>query len=490
MASVGELHSIEDVRVLLASADPASRLVPCEISDLRLGSDAVDTVCSATAGLLSNDRRPEGAEVVLLVDETLIRRGESDLKALVEGQLQQQFRVRREVLSDGYSELHVSEGVVAAATQAVAEADVVVAVGGGTISDIAKLAADRSGGRPLVVVQTAASVDGYTDNVSVLLRDGVKRTVPSRWPDVVVADTEVIGAAPAAMNRAGYGEMTSMFTAPADWRLASLLGLDPSFHRGPLALLDAVGHDLDSWSPGVGRGELSAVERLTRALALRGIATGVAGTTACLSGVEHLISHMLDLYHGEHHLPLGLHGAQVGAAAVVAAAAWETCFERLATGVAQVPRSALDDAPARSRIGLAFGELDPTGRIAAECWSDYAQKLQTCRQKLDDINRALRAWPDHEPELRGLVRPARVIGTGLRAARAPATFGELEPSADPDLTLWAVHNSSLMRNRFTVVDLLTFLGWWTREDVAEVLERAAGAVPDLRAGGLGAGDVS
>ncbi|MDT0263215.1 hypothetical protein [Jatrophihabitans lederbergiae] len=29
-----------------------------------------------------------------------------------------------------------------------------------------------------------------------------------------------------------------------------------------------------------------------------------------------------------------------------------------------------------------------------------------------------------------------------------------------------------MRNRFTVVDLLTFLGWWQDADVAEVMARA------------------
>jgi glycerol dehydrogenase-like iron-containing ADH family enzyme len=55
-------------------------------------------------------------------------------------------------------------------------------------------------------------VDGYTDDVSVILRGGVKRTVPSRWPDVVIADAETIAGAPPVMNRAGYGEMTSMFT--------------------------------------------------------------------------------------------------------------------------------------------------------------------------------------------------------------------------------------------------------------------------------------
>jgi glycerol-1-phosphate dehydrogenase [NAD(P)+] len=432
---------------------------------------------------LTSSGAGDEAEVVILVDETPISRLGADLKAFVEMQLREEFRVRREVLSDGHTELHVSEEVVNAATRAAAGASVVVAVGGGTISDIGKLAADRSGGRPLVVVQTAASVDGYTDNVSVLLRDGVKRTVPSRWPDVVIADTAVIAAAPAGMNRAGYGEMTSMFTAPADWRLASLVELDSSFHRGPITLLEAVGRDIDSWSGGVGDGELRAVERLTWALAVRGIATGVAGTTGCLSGVEHLVSHMLDLYHGQHRLPIGLHGAQVGVAAVVAAAAWEMCFERMAASTpSPIAPAALDDTGARQRIDRAFGELDPTGRIAAECWSDYSRKLQACLAKLDVIKGVLRSWPDHEPELRELVRPPHLIGTGLRAANVPATFDELKPRIDFELARWAVENCALMRNRFTVVDLLTLLGWWTPADVTEVLERAAVAVTARRDG--------
>ena len=62
------------------------------------------------------------------------------------------------------------------------------------------------------MVQTAASVDGYTDNVSVVLRDGVKRTIPSRWPDVVIADVTTISTAPRELNTAGYGEVLSMLT--------------------------------------------------------------------------------------------------------------------------------------------------------------------------------------------------------------------------------------------------------------------------------------
>ena len=379
--------------------------------------------------------------------------------------------------------------VLDVASEAAKGVDVVVAVGGGTISDIAKIATQRAGTdsrRPVLVsVQTAASVDGYTDDVSVVLRGGVKRTVPSCWPDGVVADAETIAEAPAAMNRAGFGEMTSMLVAPADWRLASLVGTDDTFHRGPIRLLEVVGADIDTWSAGVKHGDPEAVSGLTRALALRGVATGVAGTTAVLSGMEHLISHMLDQYHAERHLPMGLHGAQVGAASVVAAAAWEMLFERIAASAApvRVDEAALDPDRARARVTAAFGFVDPTGRIAEECWHDYSAKLEAVAGLQDGIGGVLADWATHAVELRGLVRPSVSIATGLRAAGAAATFAELDPGADPGLARWAVANCALMRNRFTVVDMLTLLGWWGADDVDDVLKRAHLAVCAADEGG-------
>ena len=205
-----------------------------------------------------------------------------------------------------------------------------VSIGGGTITDIGKVASAATGSVPLVVVQTAASVDGFTDDVSVLLRNGVKRTTPSRWPDIVLADVDTIDQAPLAMNVAGFGELNSTFTAPADWLLAALVGVDTSFHQAPIRMLEEVGAGLADWSVDLGRSP-EATARLTRALAIRGIATGISGGTACLSGVEHLVSHMLDLSNGAAHRPIGLHGAQVGAASVVAATAWQLLFDRLET---------------------------------------------------------------------------------------------------------------------------------------------------------------
>ena len=463
------MSGLDEVRSVLAAADPAGTLAPCGLQRLRVGSGAIHALPEVVGEVAT------GRAVVLLVDQTPIGRVGADVKALAHTLLSRDFDVRLAVLTDGHSELHVTDEVVRQAVDAARGADVIVALGGGTISDIGKLVALEHP-VPVVTVMTAASVDGYTDDVSVTLKDGVKRTVPSVWPAAVLADAETVAEAPARMNRAGYGEMTSMYVAPADWRLASLIGIDDSYHRAPVALLSLLAEDLDTCAPGVAAADPEAVEQLTWALALRGIATGVAGTTACLSGVEHLISHMLDLRAAELALPTGLHGEQVGVGSVIAAAAWEMLAERLERDpAARVELRMIEQASARERVQRAFDAVEPSGRISAECWRDYGRKLDAVTAQRDRIDAFISDWLMHRTVLQELVRPSVTIARGLQAAGASTTMRDLA-GIDPQTAHWAVANCALMRNRFTVVDLLTILGWWETADVDEVLARATAAV--------------
>ena len=472
-----DIDVIAAARTILGRHDPEQALVQCGLRSVVIGPDVLGRIPDIMTDLLRaagpGSDRPE---IAVLVDETLIRRHGVDVKAAVAAALAGHFEVRRVALSGGHDELHADEDVIARAAVAIEGVDGLVTIGGGTITDIGKLASMAVGSIPLITVQTAASVDGFTDNVSVILRNGVKRTVDSRWPDVVVSDVETIAEAPAAMNIAGYGEINSMFTAPADWKLAQLFGIDESFHDGPIRLLDAVGEDLDVWSAGLGR-DSASTGKLVQALALRGIATGVSGSTACLSGIEHLISHMFDLWHGQQGKPIGLHGAQVGVASVLAAAVWDMLLDRLE---ATSDPAALLGIPSpedlEQRVRAAFAAADPSGSIGAECWIDARRKLTAIEANQDLIRSTLTDWSAAREQLRPLVRTPAFIADGLVGAGAAARFPQLVPSVSDELVFWAVKNCGLMRHRFTVVDLLALLGWWSDEDVHEVLARAEAVV--------------
>ena len=99
-------------------------------------------------------------------------------------------------LTSGNGVLHCDQDVLEIATKACAGSCLIITIGSGTITDIGKVAAGHNSYIPHIAIQTAASVDGFTDNVSIILKDGVKRTVPSAWPSIVLADLKTIGSAP------------------------------------------------------------------------------------------------------------------------------------------------------------------------------------------------------------------------------------------------------------------------------------------------------
>ncbi len=453
--------NLAGLRRYLAADDPQRRLLPLGMRDVVISPDAHLHLADAVAAALDGGRSGSRATIVILKDKTAITRQGVPLSDSVTSQLKILHDVRIAELDDGHATLHADDPVLDQATAAVKGADLVVTIGSGTMTDIGKVATHRNNDIPQVVVQTAASVDGFTDNVSVILRNGVKRTIPSRWPTVVLADVTTIGEAPRELNTSGFGEAISLFTAPADWYLANLVGLDNSFHPASMNLLKAAASEPPTWSAGVATGETLAIQNLTRLLALRGIVSGISNTTACLSGVEHVISHMLDLHHAAHHQPIGLHGAQVGVATLVATRLWRRAIE---TDLIQPSRLKKPNAlTMEARIQRAFRQLGKDGAIADECWSDCQKKLKLVNDNWPRFVAVVENWKQHSKEFDKMVQPSETLRPALQASGAPSTFAGLNPPIAPELALWAVTNCHLMRNRFNLIDLLDLMGLWTDE---------------------------
>lgn len=449
------------LRRYLKSADPGSKLLSLDMLGVTISGDAHLHVADAVQQALEAAGKPGRANIVILADKSAIKRKGESLKQIVADQLDANHNVKITILDDGHTTLHADEKTLDAATAAVKGADLVVTIGSGTMTDIGKVATNRTNNIPQVAVQTAASVDGFTDNVSVILRNGVKRTIPSRWPTVVLADVTTIGEAPRELNTSGFGEAISLFTAPADWYLANLVGLDNTFHPASMTLLKAAAAEPPTWSGGIARGEAEATRNLTRLLALRGIVSGVSNTTACLSGVEHVISHMLDLHHAANHQPIGLHGAQVGVATLVATKLWGRALETDLINPALLKRP--DPTAMKARIDAAFAHLGKDGAIAAECWRDCEKKLKLVDANWQRFVDVVGNWRTHAVEFRKMVQPSDILRTALKASGAPSTFPDLRPSISPDLARWATARCHLMRNRFNLVDLLDMMGLWNDE---------------------------
>ena len=446
--------------------DATGRRLPIGIGSVEIGPDALASLPEVVARV-----RADGP-VVLVVDETPMRRGTDDLKARAAAMLQAAFPTRTAVLHAHGSELHADADALAQADAAIEGAGCVVALGSGTVTDVAKDASMRAGGIPFVVVQTAVSVNAFSDDMAVLLRDGVKRTVPSRWPDALLIDLGVIADAPAAMNRAGFGELCSMFTAPADWYLASAIGMDDRYDPAVVELFRDGADALLAGADRVRDNDPEMLAELAARMTLTGIAMGVAGRTAPLSGTEHLLSHLLDMAAGHAGRALAFHGAQVGVASVLAATIWHDTLDGLEPASLTFDEAFPAPETLEPRVRAAFDPLDPTGRMGEECWRDVSRKLERWHAARPSVERFAADWPVHREALRSMIPDPATLATALRAAGAAATIDALDPPA-PEATLrWALRSLPLMRDRFTVVDLRLFTGDWDDAAADALLDRS------------------
>src|SRR5579875_2666984 len=462
---------LDALRSRLDASPDAERLTPVGLGGVVLGERALTSLPALVAELRPTPTRalPDGrsGEIALLMDRRpMTGPGGAELKRSVEELLGGSGPVRRVELGGPEADVHADAGTLATAAAGVEGAALLVSVGSGTLTDIGKYTSHRLGGLPHIVVQTAASVNGFADDQSVLVIDGVKRTTPSRWPDRLVIDSGVIAQAPVAMNRAGLGDLLATYTAPADWLLARFVGQDDSFSDAVVALArDHVDAVLDR-AEGVGRGDPEALQALSAALTLSGISMGAAGRTAPGSGMEHTCSHLIEM---TDHGAGALHGAQVGVLSVFAACLWQRVRDAIAHGALSRLRFP-DHAEMRARVGAAFASADPSGGMAAECWRDYRRKLERHHALAGRPAELVTGWPQFDAEVERLLAPPERLAQALAAAGAPTRLRDL--GIEPDRARWALANCHLMRDRFTIADLAFLLGLWDADGVDSVVEMA------------------
>jgi len=491
---------LDELRGELAASPGAARLRSLDLGRIIEGDGALDELARAVAEFPGS-----GAGAVVLAAATPMTVAGRDLQAEATEVLGRGFGVDWVTLGPPDGQVHADEPTVAAACQAARGAGCVVTIGSGTITDIGKAAAGN--GMPLVAVQTATSVNGYADPFSVLLRHGVKRTTATRWPDTLLIDPSILTAAPAGLNRAGAGDLAAMFTSTADWYLAGAVGADPSYdqavaglsrrHGARLFTLAASlaghagaaarqgGRSPETLAGGSGgsssRADTAAETRLSsrlaelaRMLTLSGIAMGVAGSTAPSSGMEHAVSHLLEMAETARGRDGSFHGTKVGVASIVAAATWAHVRRRIAGGALDLPPAIPDPDQARDRISAAFKGIDPDGGMAAGCFADYARKLAVLAAGDTDPLAGLRAdWASHDAALGELLTGPAELASALGSAGLPVRFGALPDPVGDGEARWAVANCALLRRRFGVADLAMLLGCWEEDDVDQVLADAA-----------------
>ena len=103
---------------------------------------------------------------------------------------------------------------------------IAVSVGAGVINDICKLSSHHCN-QHYMCVATAASVDGFSSFGASIVYQNAKQTFECPAPLVIVADVDVLAAAPKEMTAAGYADLAAKIPAGAEWMIADLFGTEP-----------------------------------------------------------------------------------------------------------------------------------------------------------------------------------------------------------------------------------------------------------------------
>ena len=210
--------------------------------------------------------------------------------------------------------------------------DMLLAVGSGTLNDVTKYVSARTG-VPYVIAATAPSMDGYASTVAPTILDGFKTTLPAVYPAAIVADVDILTDAPMPMLTAGFGDIIGKFTSLADWRLSHQLNGD--YYCPEVAgVIEAAVETCAANAQALAQREPQAIQAMTEALILSGLAMGMVGVSRPASGAEHQMAHYWEmdaLRRGEEH---PLHGNAVGVGTVLAASLYEMAAEYLPQGFA------------------------------------------------------------------------------------------------------------------------------------------------------------
>lgn len=461
----------------------ADKLPDIELKNVIVGMDAILELPHVLV-----DLAPRGTgDVVLVMDQTKMSRDGESLKPKVKQMLADAGfeTLVVELEGDEFGVVHPDFHEVELVKNHFHPGVKVVALGSGVVTDITKHASFVYGqehpDEPMLSVvfcQTANSVPAYASRMAVISKDGVKRTWPSRLSNTLIIDIKTLSNAPIEYTLGGIGDTSPMFIAFGDWYLGDYFKMS-KYTQASWDIMEDVNKLLLPYADEIGKRSSIGMEVLGKILTLGGLSMTYARESSPLSGYEHVTSHMLDMSAGHFNRQMANHGSQVAVAAIPGLIGLGWLIDELDPAKVNIDDCYPTFEEMEEKVKAAFIEIDSTGAMGAECWSDYKQKLDNWYKARPLFEAFLADWPNQKAILESLIKRAEEYVPAYQRAGHPLYFEELNVSIPESQGRWAYHNAHLMRKRFSHGDLLYYLGWfdeaWTERVFArmhELVEKA------------------
>lgn len=311
---------------------------------------------------------------------------------------------------------------------AAANCKAIIAVGSGTINDLAKFSAHRLQ-KPYAICGTAPSMNGYLSANAAITLKGHKQSLKAALPCAALFDLNVLQAAPDRLTHAGIGDSACRSTAQADWLLSHHL-LNTPYDPLPFKLLAPYEAEMLKGN----------AEALITTLLLSGLGMTLCGGSYPASQGEHLVAHYMEMRFPEtaHQ---SFHGEQIAVTTLFMSALQHGLL--MLPGAPQWVASTLPD---KSYCLKHFGP--ETGESV---WQEWSAKIATIGDRGSFNERLASNWPEIRSDIMRVTVPPSTIERALSQAHAPLSVHDLGWGAGQFTE--AAHNAYLIRNRFTFLDL-------------------------------------
>lgn len=285
-----------------------------------------------------------------------------------------------------------------------------------------------------------------------MTRGGFKKTVPCRAPRAILADLDVLAAAPPEMSAWGYGDLAGKVPAGGDWIIADALGAEAIDDVAwPL-----VQDNLAGWlaaPDAVRAGDAAAMADLFAGLTLSGLAMEFYGTSRPASGADHQIAHMWEM----ESLAFGGERVSHGACVAVGAMASQRLFDWvLSQDLTGIDVDALVEKAPTLAVKQTEIERSMAAEIVPQAMGEVAAKHLEGAELRARLERLRSAWPSLSARLTSHMMRAPRLAELLRAAGAPV-FPE-DIGLDDGRLVETVRVARFVRARYTILDLLEECG--------------------------------
>ncbi|MCR4564746.1 MAG: sn-glycerol-1-phosphate dehydrogenase [Bacteroidales bacterium] len=345
---------------------------------------------------------------------------------------------------------------------------ILVSVGSGVINDLCKLCSHHHG-QSYLTLPTAASVDGYSSFGASISYQHSKQTFSCPAPVAILADTDVIAAAPKEMTAAGYADLAAKVPAGAEWMIADFVGSEPIQPADAWHVLQDYLDDFLSRPEAVAAGDPDAIADIFEGLTLSGIAMQAARSSRPASCCDHLFSHILDMTEHRFKGKLQSHGFQVAVGTMTMCAVFDELFKLDLTKI---------DVDACVK---AWPSLEQEQQRALEIFKDFpAPKLgytqitekyndqQEVRRQLEKLKAE---WPVLKEKLQAQVWPFARMQDAFKKAGAPYDPSMIGVSREQLKGMFPI--VQLMRYRYNLLDLAKRGGFY--DEIVEPVFAKGGA---------------